>query len=158
MSKWTKYVKAKITSFFTSDTSSSLLHFFRMLDSSYSLNVLKSECWSTWHCSWIFTVYLFLLNLKWFVIHHINPYKSCLLISNFFQLKIKKSFCTHFHPVSEVKANKKWKWYSPDHMCFYKVWHIRSFIHPSLDVIYDFCLDASENRLWYTHVQLYFGL
>ena len=31
---------------------------------------------------------------------------------------------------------------------------IRSFIHSSLDIIYGFHLDASKNKLWYTHIQL----
>ena len=65
-------MKTKINSFLTSDTSSSFPHFFRMLDNSYSLKVLKSECSSTWDCNWLLTVYLFLWNLKWSVNHHIN--------------------------------------------------------------------------------------
>ena len=42
------------------------------------------------------------------------------------------------------------------HLFFFRLWHIRSSIHPSLNIIYSICLDASENRLWYTHIQLYF--
>ena len=53
-------MKAKITSFLTFNTISSLPHFFWMLDNSYFLNVLKSECLSTWDCGWLLTVNLFL--------------------------------------------------------------------------------------------------
>ena len=42
------------------------------------------------------------------------------------------------------------------HLFFFRLWHIRSSIHPSLNIIYSILLDASENRLWYTHIQLYF--
>ena len=44
------------------------------------------------------------------------------------------------------------------HLFFYRLWHVRSSIHPSLGIIYGFCHDASENRLWYNHIQLYFNL
>ena len=37
-------------------------------------------------------------------------------------------------------------------------WHDRSSIHPSLNIIYSLCPDASENRLRYTHIQLYITL
>ena len=85
--KWAKHVKAKITYFLTSNTSSSLPHFFNMLDNSDSLNVLKSECLSTWDCSWMSTVCLFLWNLK-MVCRSPYRYKSTVLISIFFQLEI----------------------------------------------------------------------
>ena len=49
--KWTKQMNTKINSLLTSYTTSSLPHFFEMLDSPYSLNVLKSECSLTWDCS-----------------------------------------------------------------------------------------------------------
>ena len=42
------------------------------------------------------------------------------------------------------------------HLFFYRLWHVRSSIHPSLNIIWDFCPDANENRLWYTHIHLYF--
>ena len=41
-----------------------------------------------------------------------------------------------------------------DHLFFYRLWHVRSFIHPSLDINYGFRLDASEKRLWYAYIQL----
>ena len=43
-----------------------------------------------------------------------------------------------------------------DHLFFYRLWHIRSSIHSSSEIIYGFCHDASENRLWYIHIQLHF--
>ena len=49
--KGTNKLKAEITSFITSDASSCLPYFFRRLDNSYSLNILKSECLSTWDYS-----------------------------------------------------------------------------------------------------------
>ena len=49
--KWTKQMNTKINSLFTSYTTSSLPHFFEMLDNPYSLNVLKSECSLMWDCS-----------------------------------------------------------------------------------------------------------
>ena len=44
------------------------------------------------------------------------------------------------------------------HLFFYGLWHVRSSIHLSLDIIYSFLPNASENRLWYTHIQLCFTL
>ena len=61
-------------------------HFFRMFDNSYFLNVLRSECLSTWDCSWLLIVYLFLWNLKT-VCKSPYKYKSLELISNLFQLE-----------------------------------------------------------------------
>ena len=49
--KWTKQMNTKINSLLTSYTTSSLPHFFEMLDNPYSHNVLKSECSLTWDCS-----------------------------------------------------------------------------------------------------------
>ena len=49
--KWAKQMNTKINSLLTSYTTSSLPHFFEMLDNPYSLNVLKSECSLTWDCS-----------------------------------------------------------------------------------------------------------
>ena len=39
-----------------------------------------------------------------------------------------------------------------DHFLFYRLWHITSFIHSSLDIIYGFRIDASKNRLWYSTI------
>ena len=36
-------------------------------------------------------------------------------------------------------------------MLLYRLWHIRSFIHASLEIVYGVRLDATENGLWYTH-------
>ena len=65
-----------------------------------------------------------------------------MLISNFFQLEIELN---HFDDVSVVETNKKCN--LSDHLFFYRLWHIRSFIHSSLDIVYDLRLDASKNRL-----------
>ena len=79
-----------------------------------------------------------------------------MLISNLFQPEIalycEKRLCTHFsHGVcGDLSYDLS------DHLFFYRLWHIRSFIHPSLDIIYRLSLDASENRLWYAQFQLYF--
>ena len=141
-----------------SDTNSSLPHFVGMLDHSNSLNVLKSECLSTWDCSWLFTVYLFFINLK-MVCKSLYKYKSSVLISNFFQLYYEKRLCTHLDHVSEVLKQTKGENDSlSDHLFFYRLWHIRSFIHLSLDIIDGFRIDASGSRFWYSHIQLCFTL
>ena len=67
MSKWIKWVKVLLKS--------SLPLFVRMLNNSYFLDVLKLECSSTWGCSWLLIVCLFLWNLK-MVCKSLYKYKS----------------------------------------------------------------------------------
>ena len=86
MPQWTKLIKANITSSLTSDTSSSLPHFFRMLENSHSLNVFKSEYLTTWNCSWLLTAYLFSWNIK-MVCRSLYKHENHVLISNFLQLE-----------------------------------------------------------------------
>ena len=78
----------------------------------YSLNVLKTQCSSTWDSSWLLRVFLFLWSPKTVCKLPYN-YKSLVLIWNFFKLEIElyceKSLCTHFDRFSKVEANKKWK-------------------------------------------------
>ena len=59
---------------------------------------------------------------------------------------------------SKLKETKSENNSFSDHLFFYRPWDIRSFIHPPLDIVYGFRLDASENRLCYTLIQLYFTL
>ena len=74
-------------------------------------------------------------------------YKSSVLISNFFQLYYEKRLRTHLDHVSEVlKQTKSENDSLSDHLFFYRLWHIRSFIHLSLDIIDGFRIDASESR------------
>ena len=65
-----------------------------------------------------------------------------MVISNFFQLEIELN---HFDDASVVETNKKSN--ISDHLHFYRLWHIRSFIHSSLGIVYDFRLNASKSRL-----------
>ena len=44
----------------------------------------------------------------------------------------------------------------PCHLFFYRLWHIRPFIHDSLGIIYGFRLDSSKYMLSHTHVKLHF--
>ena len=152
-------MKAKIISFLTSDTSSSLSNFLRMLDNSYSHNVLKSACLSTWHCSWLLTVYLFSWNLK-MICKLPYKYKSLVLISNFIQLEIFftiRNVCALTlitgPRLNEAKSENN---SLLGHLFFHRLWYIRCFILPSLDIIYGFRLDASESKIWYTHLILPF--
>ena len=39
---------------------------------------------------------------------------------------------------------------------FYRLWHIRHFIHKSLGIIYGFRLDSSKYMLLHTHIKLRF--
>ena len=131
-----------------------------MLNNSYYLNVLKSEWSATWNCSWLLTVYLFLWNLK-MVSKSLYKYKSfdlkflwarnwALLWEMFVQ-----SLWLHVQGWSKQKVKIivfHWQ------LFFYRLWHVRFSIHPSLGIVYGFCHDASENRLWYTPIQLYFIL
>ena len=132
-----------------------------MLGNSYCLNVLKSECLSTWDYSWLLTVYLFLWNLK-VVCKLPYKFKSAMLISNFFQLEIEfyceKHLRSHTLIIFEFEANKKWKNGLSNHLFFYRLWHTGSFINLYLDIIYGFPVYASEIRLWYTHTKLYFTI
>ena len=129
-----------------------------MLDNSYFLNVLKSECSSTWDCSWLLTVYLFLWNLKMVCK---SPYKYKSVDLKFLSVRnwalswemFVHSLWLHVQGWSKQKVKII---FFHCHLFFYRLWHVISSIHPSLDIIYGFCPDASENRLWYTHIQLYF--
>ena len=127
-----------------------------MLNNSYFLNVLKSEWSSTWDCSWILTVYLFLWNLKMVCK---SPYKYKSFDLKFLSARNRAllwemfvhSLWLHVHGWSKQKV-KIIVFYC--HLFFY----VRSSIHLSLGFIYSFCPDGSENRLWYTLIQLFFTL
>ena len=90
--------------------------------------------------------------LKWFVNHLINVK---VLISNFFQLQIEHLLWLHIQRWSKQKLKIV---VFHCHLFFYRLWHVKSSIHASLDIIYGFCPDASESRLWYTHIQTIFYL
>ena len=65
-----------------------------------------------------------------------------------------RNFCAlTFTTCSRLKQIKSWINSLLDHLFFYRLWHIRSFIHPSLDIIYGFRLNARKIRLWYTHIE-----
>ena len=125
MPKWTKWVQAFL--------SSSLPFFFRMLNSSYFLNVLKSECSSTWDCSWLLTVYLFLWNLK-MVCKSPYKYKS---------VDLKFLSARNWALLWEMFVHSLWLhvqgWSKQKvkiivfhcHLFFYRLWHVRSSIYPS---------------------------
>ena len=129
-----------------------------MLNNSYFPNVLKPECSSTWDCSWLLTVYLFLRNLK---IVCKSPYKyesvdlKFLSARNWTWLREMFVHSLWLHVQGWSKQKVKILFFHC-HLFFYRLWHVISSIHPSLDIIYSFCPDASENGLWYTHIQLYF--
>ena len=44
----------------------------------------------------------------------------------------------------------------PRPLFFYRLWHIISFIHESLGIIYGFRLDSSKYRLSHTQIKLHF--
>ena len=44
----------------------------------------------------------------------------------------------------------------PRHLFFYRLWHIRPFIHESLGIIYGFRLDSSKYMLSHTRIKLHF--
>lgn len=138
-------MKTKTTSFLTSDTRSSFLHFFRMSDNSYSLNVLQSGCLSTWDWSWLLTVYLFSWNLK-MIYKSPYKYKRLSLISNSFHLE--RSYYVRGWSKQKVEIIVFHFSYRPRDM--------DCFIYPSLNIMYGFRLDGSEIRLRYTHIQLSF--
>ena len=152
-------MKAKISSFLTCGTNSSFPDFFRMLDNSY---YLKLECSSTCGFSWLLTVYFFLWNLKmvckW-------PYK-CKRLKYWYQISFSEKLRFTMRTVCRLtwitspmlKQTKSKNNSLSDHLFFYRLWYIRSYIHSSLDIIYGFSPDASKNRLLYMHIQLYFAL
>ena len=93
-----------------------------------------------------------------------SPYKdkSLVLISNFFQLEIELTvrnvFGLTLMTCPGLKQIKSENNSLSNHLRLYRLGHIRSFIHPSLGIIYGFRLDASETMLWYTHIQLHVTL
>ena len=129
-----------------------------MLDNSHFLNVLKSEYSLTWDCSWLLTVYLLIWNLK-MVCKSLYKYKS---------VDLKFLSARNWALLWEMFLRSLWAhvqgWRKQNvkiivfhcHLFFYRLWHVRSYSHPSLDIIYGFRPDASENRLWYTHIQTIF--
>ena len=127
--------------------------FFRMLNNSHFLNVLKSECSSTWGCSWLLPVYLLLRKTYKYKSVKIKflPARNWALLWEMFV----HSLWSHVQGWSKQKVKIM---FFHCHLFFYRLWNVISSIHPSLDIIYGFCPDASENRLWYTHIQLYFTL
>ena len=139
-------MNAKITSFLTFNTSSSLPHLFWMLGNSYSLNILKL---SMWDCGWLLTVYLF---LKWFASHHIN-----IKVLYWTQIFSARNRALLWEPFTDSLGEAIAKIIVFQIMFFYRLWHIRSFIHTSVEITYGFRVDASENRP-YIHIQLHFTL
>ena len=144
-------MKAKIISFVTSDTCSSLSHFLRMLDNSYSHNVLKSACLSTWHCSWLLTVYLFSWNLK-MICKLPYKYKSLVLISNFFQLEIFftiRNVCALTlitgPRLNETKSENN---SLLGHLFFHRLWYIRCLCGISYSPIFGHYLRLSSWWKW----------
>ena len=133
MPKWIKWVKAVLKS--------SLPLFVRMLNNSYFLDVLKLQCSSTRGCSWLLIVCLFLWNLK-MVCKSLYKYKSVdlkfLLARNWALLweMFVHSLWLHVQGWSKQKV-KIIVFHC--HLFFYRLWHVRSSIHPSLDIIYGFC-------------------
>ena len=139
-------MRAKTTSFFTSNTSSSLLYFFRMLDfitSTFSSQNVRQrgivvDCWQ-YTCSYEI--------LRWFVNHHINIEVSY-LSQIYFSLKLSFTVRNVCGLISITRPSlNQTKDNSFSFHVFYRLWHIGSFIHSSLDIIYGFALDASESRL-----------
>ena len=150
MPKWIKWVKALLMFSFPL--------FVKMLNNSYFLDVLKSECSSTRGCSWLLIVCLFLWNLK-MVCKSLYKYKSVdlkfLLARNWALLWEMFVHSLWLHVQGWSKQTVKVIFFHC-HLFFYRLWHVISFIHPSLDIIYGFWTVASENKLSYTHIQLYF--
>ena len=71
-----------------------------------------------------------------------------MLILNFFQVETDFYCEKHLHTdlitwprLNQAKSESN---SLPDHLFFYRLWHIKSFIRPSLDIIYGFCLDAKH--------------
>ena len=148
-------MKAKITSFLTSYTSSSLPYFLRTLNNFYSRKVFKSEYSSTWDFSWLLTVYLFFITYS--VMHNsfcvdlkfLSTRKGALLWEAIFYLLRSGAQGWGTQKVNIIVFQIIWVFIDYD---------IRSLIHPSLDIIYDFRLDACENRLCYIYIELHLTL
>ena len=142
MPKWTKWVKAFLKS--------SLILFVIMSNTSCSLNILKSEWSSTWGCSWLLTVYSFLRNFKMVCK---SPYKYKSVDVKFLSARnwallwemFVHSLWLHVQSWSKQKVKII---YFHCHLFFCRLWHVISSNHSSLDIIYDFFPDASENRFW----------
>ena len=152
MPKWIKWM-----SFPKVWYQSSLPLFLRMLDNSHSPNVFESKCSSTWDCSWLLTVFLW--NLKMVCK---PPYKYKNIDLKFLSARIwalRWEMFVHslwLHVPGRSKQKVKIIVFHC-HLFFYRLWHVRSSIHPFFDIIYGFCPDATtENRLWYTHIQTIF--
>ena len=83
-----------------------------------------------------------------------------MLISNLFHLKIE-FYCEKNCALTLITCPRlkqaKMKMIVFQTICF-SIDYGRSFIHSSLDIVCGFRLDESENRLWYTHMQLCFTL
>ena len=94
-----------------------------------------SECLSTWDCSdcWQFT-YSYQI-LKRLVIHHINIKVSCWSQISFSQklsFTVRNVCALTLMTCPKLKQIKNENNGLPDHLFFYILWYIRSFIHPSL--------------------------
>ena len=110
--------------------------FFSMLDNSHFLNVLKSECSSTWDCSWLLTVYLFLWTLK---VVCKSPYKYKSVDLKFLAARnlvwrwemFVHSLWSHVQGWSKQKVKII---VLHCRLFFYRLWHVRSSIYPSLNI------------------------
>ena len=91
--------------------------------------------------------------LKWFVNHHINIF--------WFQIYLYflsfRNWTLLWKTSADWLKSFAWGWSKnikinsfTDHLLFFTL----SLL--SLDVIYGFCLDASENKIWCTYIQPYF--
>ena len=113
-----------------------------------------------WNCSWMLTIYLFLWNPKMICK---SPYKYKSFDLKFLSARnwallwemLVHSLWLHVQGWSKQKV-KIMDFHC--HLFCYRLWHVRSSIHPSLGIIYGVCPEGSENRLWYIHIQLYFTL
>ena len=155
MPKWTKWVKA----FLKSDTSPPS-HFSLGCYTILIFSTFSSQCSSTRNWSWLLTVYLFLWTLKMVCK---SPYKYKSVDFKFHSARNWTLLWEMFvHWLwSHVKGWSKQKLkIIVFHCClfFYRLRQFKSSIQASLDIIYDFYPDASENRPWHTHIQLYFTL
>ena len=93
------------------------------------------ECLSTWDCSWLLLVYLFLRNLKMVCK---SPYTN-----------------VKYHVDLKFPQGRNWAllWETFVHSLWscVRVWSKQ-------EIIYGFGLYVRENFLWYTHTQLYFTI
>ena len=107
-----------------------------MLDNFHFLSVLKSECSSILDCSRLLTVYLFLWNLK-MICKSSYEYKSVdlkiLAARNWVWLweMFVHSLWSHVQGWSKQKV-KIIVFHC--RLFFYRLWYVRSFIHPPLDI------------------------